>query len=95
MKHTVIITGATSGIGYATCEALLEQGYPVIGIGRSPERCKSAKESLEAGCPGTKVHFITADLMQQREVLRAAREVEGILPRLNQGKLHALINNAG
>jgi len=95
MKNTVIITGATSGIGYATCEALLDKGYAVIGIGRSPERCRSAKIALEAERPDAKVHFITADLMQQREVLRAAREIERTLSRIGKGKLHALINNAG
>jgi len=92
MKHTVLITGATSGIGYATCEALLDQGYPVIGIGRSLERCESATSALKASRPLAQVHFIVADLMQQREVLQAAREIEGTL---GTGKLHALINNAG
>jgi len=92
MKNTVIITGATSGIGYAACEALLDKGYPIIGIGRSAERCRSAKNALEVGRPNGKVHFITADLMQQREVLRAAEEIENAI---GEEKLHALINNAG
>jgi len=91
-KGTVIVTGATSGIGYATCEALLESGYPVIGVGRSAENCQAAAQSLEAAVPGARVQFITADLMQQREVLHAVREVERII---GTGKLHALINNAG
>ena len=95
MKNTVIITGATSGIGYATCEALLNRGYPVIGVGRSLERCQSAKTSLEADYPDARVYFVAADLMQQREVLRAAREIKHIVSDIGEGKLHSLINNVG
>ena len=95
MKNAIIITGATSGIGYAACEALLDSGYPIIGVGRSTERCQFAKAALEAEYPDSKIHFITADLMQQSEVLCAAREIKNIVPRFGTGKLHALINNAG
>ena len=95
MKRAVIITGATSGIGYAVCAALLDAGYPVIGIGRSAESSAKAMASLEQGRPHADMHFVVADLMQQREVLRAAREIEDILMNNYAGALHALINNAG
>jgi len=91
---TVIVTGATSGIGYAICEALLSEGYPVIGIGRSLDRCNTAKMSLQSGKTWAQIQFITADLMQQSDVLRAAREIENMIERMG-GTLHALINNAG
>ena len=94
MKNAIIITGATSGIGYAACEALLQAGYPIIGIGRSLKNCEAAKSSLTAARPGAQVHFITADLMQQREVLRAAQEIRSAMDKIGTG-LHALINNAG
>ncbi len=35
LKGTILITGARSGIGFAVCEKLLEQGYGIIGISRS------------------------------------------------------------
>ena len=95
MKKPVIITGATSGIGYSVCSALLSAGYPTIGIGSATESCMAAKESLEKEYPHAQISFIAADLMQQREVLRAAREIEGIVARSYDGALHALINNAG
>ena len=94
MKNSVVVTGATSGIGYAICEALLDSGYPIIGIGRSEDSCSAAKASLEASRPGTKVHFIAADFMLQREVLRVAREIESSMTNCG-GRIHALINNAG
>ncbi|MCL2392101.1 MAG: SDR family NAD(P)-dependent oxidoreductase [Oscillospiraceae bacterium] len=94
MKNTVIVTGATSGIGFAVCEALLGAGYPVIGVGRSLEHCHKAQTAMTKGHPDTKLRFITADLLHQREVLRAAREIERAVSDFGGG-IHALINNAG
>ena len=72
---TVVVTGATSGIGFAVCAALLKNGCRVIGIGRSGERCDSAKEKLLSQSPGGAAEFFTADLMQLGEVRRVAGEV--------------------
>jgi len=94
MKNTIIITGATSGIGYAVCDTLLNAGYPIIGIGRSKANCCAAEKKLLEKYPNAKLHFIIADLMQQCEVLRAAREIEAQLSE-SGSTLHALINNAG
>lgn len=35
---TILVTGATSGIGFALCSNLLEKGYRVLGIGRNPDQ---------------------------------------------------------
>lgn len=35
---TVLITGASSGVGFATTKLLSEQGYEIIALGRNPER---------------------------------------------------------
>ena len=42
--NTVIITGATSGIGLGLAEAFLKAGYNVVGTGRSTERLQAAAE---------------------------------------------------
>ncbi|MEO9383398.1 SDR family NAD(P)-dependent oxidoreductase, partial [Chromobacterium phragmitis] len=34
--HAFIVTGASRGLGFAICEALLGDGYFVVGIARSP-----------------------------------------------------------
>lgn len=92
---TVIVTGATSGIGFAVCEALLRNGCRVIGIGRSPENAESARQKLLAGFPEAEITFRSGDLMQQTEVRRLADELRRELDRVSGGKLDALVLNAG
>ena len=92
---TIVITGATSGIGLEAARLLAGEGYRVLGIGRNKTRCQTAKESILASCPKADVRFFTADLMQQREVLRVADEVTEYIQENGGEGLHALINNAG
>ena len=42
--NTVVITGASSGIGLETALLLTQKGYNVLGIGRSEINCNRAKE---------------------------------------------------
>lgn len=45
-RKNTVITGGTSGIGFATAQRLLDEGCNVIIIGRSEEKCKTAIEKL-------------------------------------------------
>ncbi len=92
---TVVITGATSGIGLSVAREMIQYDYTVIGVGRSPERCKKAKSDLLSEFPGKPVEYVCADLMNQSEVRRAAGEIGRYLEKYCSGRLHALINNAG
>lgn len=92
---TIVITGATSGIGLESAKLLAKKGYRIVGVGRSGERCAKAREDILAGNEGADVAFFTADLMQQREALRAADEITVYINENGGGELHALINNAG
>ena len=55
--NTVIITGATSGIGLAVVRALLKQKYRVIGIGHSEENCIKAKTQLQKEFPAGDITY--------------------------------------
>jgi NAD(P)-dependent dehydrogenase (short-subunit alcohol dehydrogenase family) len=92
---TIVITGATSGIGLETAHILAQQGFEVLGIARSEPNSMQAEEKILAGNPKAKVTFFLADLLQQREVVRVADEINQYLNDQCNGELFALINNAG
>lgn len=89
---TVTITGATSGIGLATANALAQEGAAVIGIGRSPERCGRTERSIRSR--GGRAVFHSADLSVQAEVRRVAEEVRSTVRSWERPHLDVLINNA-
>ncbi len=91
---TVIITGATSGIGLETVRLLTNRGYRVLGVGHSGKNCFRAEQELLTVNPNAQIAFYSADLMQQRQVLRVVEELSVELDKTG-GELHALINNAG
>ena len=84
MPKTIIITGAGSGIGRATAEAFLEDGYRVGLIGRRVEPLKAAANDHENAL------ILPCDVSKPDEV-DAAFETA-----LNAwGRLDVLFNNAG
>lgn len=89
---TVVITGATSGIGYAVTKALAAEGIRVIGIGRTQQTCEDAKAALLKDLPDADIVFFSGDLSSQSDVNAVADE---ILKLIGDRPLSALINNAG
>lgn len=92
---TIVITGATSGIGFETARILTRRGNFVIGVGHSEEGCNQAREKIARENPNAKFIFFVADLMQQREVNRVADDITTYLSQNFAGALDVLINNAG
>lgn len=85
-----LITGATTGIGLATARELARRNATVVLVGRSPERCRHAADSIAGETGNALPEFLVADLSSQAEVRRLADE---FLAR--HDRLHVLINNAG
>lgn len=83
MKRTVLITGATSGIGEACARRFARGGYDLVLTGRNEEKLKGLREELEK--TGVQVKTLVFDV-RNREAAEAA--VEGLNP-------DVLINNAG
>lgn len=94
-RKTYVVTGASSGIGFAVTEKLLNSGASVIGIGRSRDHCIQAERQLTKRYTNNMVEFLVGDLSEQQDVRRMAAEIRSSLS--NQGKttLDGLVNNAG
>ncbi|MBV9425129.1 MAG: SDR family oxidoreductase [Solirubrobacterales bacterium] len=87
---TVLVTGATSGLGLATAEALAAQRARIILCARSPERGEAARARLLAAAGDAEVHVVLADLSSRAATLALVDEVLRSFDRLD-----VLINNAG
>jgi retinol dehydrogenase 14 len=86
---TVLVTGATSGIGKATALGLAVMGARLAITGRSRERTEDAAVEIRAA-GGGRVDVFVADLCSQAEVRRLADEALHCLPRID-----VLVNNVG
>ena len=92
---SIVVTGATSGIGLAAAELLASQGAFVIGVGRSAARCRAAENSLRRAHPACRVTYLVAELSLQNEIRALAGQVRDILAHEGVAWLDGLINNAG
>ena len=90
MKKTILITGATDGIGLVTAQMLVEAGHHVLIHGRNPDKLAQVEASLNAISPKDKVISYRADLSILSEVKTLAEEILS-----NHPVLDAVINNAG
>ena len=83
-RRTLLLTGASRGIGHATVKRFSSAGWRVITCSRHafPEQCP-----WEAGPED----HIQVDLSDPDDTVQAISEIKGRLP---DGQLHALVNNA-
>ncbi len=92
--RTVLITGATSGIGEATARKFAREGWRVIITGRRRDRLETLKRVLE-GLHGTiegstAAHALRFDVRDRQEVERALDSLPA-----DWANIDVLVNNAG
>ena len=92
---TLVVTGATSGIGLATAIGLAQKGAQVIGVGRSKTRCSEAEAFIKTAVPDSVITFFQADLASQKQIRELAAAITTKIKLEGNGVLDALINNAG
>jgi NAD(P)-dependent dehydrogenase (short-subunit alcohol dehydrogenase family) len=85
--RSVVITGASTGIGWACAKLLLDKGFRVFGSVRKQTDADRLKSEF-----GTNFTPLTFDVTDEAAVLAAGREVRAAL---NGETLAGLVNNAG
>jgi NAD(P)-dependent dehydrogenase (short-subunit alcohol dehydrogenase family) len=83
--RTIVLTGASDGIGAAAARLLSAQGHRLLLVGRSPEKTAAVADELGAE------HFV-ADFASLAEVRELAERLEGAT---GDDGLDVLANNAG
>jgi len=81
LKPTVLLTGASSGIGAATADHLLAEGYRVFGTSRRPEAAAGERPDVD---------WIAMDVCDDGSVDKGVAELLARVPRLD-----AVVCNAG
>ena len=88
--RTVVISGATSGIGFAAAEAFAGLGARVRLLARSEERGEHSRAQIIERTANDAVDVIACDLSSLASVRRAAQQL------LDEGtRIDVLVNNAG
>ena len=87
---TVVVTGATSGIGEVTARELARMGARVVIVGRSSDRIRETMAKIAEAVPGVTLESAQADLSVLAEVRRLAASLSERLDRID-----VLVNNAG
>lgn len=94
-NKSVVITGATAGIGFQTALDFALEGAFVLAVGRNPQRCADSRKKILEIFPEAKIEYLVADLCSQKQI-RSLADILG--QRLDKGHfkgLDVLVNNAG
>ncbi|MGK9148987.1 SDR family oxidoreductase [Plantibacter flavus] len=92
-RGTVVVTGATGGIGRAICRRLATEGHDVVAVyGRQHERARELVEEIEAS--GRACRAVPADLSTDEGVRALGDGLERLLRDGSLPQLAGLVNNA-
>jgi NAD(P)-dependent dehydrogenase (short-subunit alcohol dehydrogenase family) len=89
-EKTMLVTGATDGLGKRVARELAAKGATVLLLGRSPERLEATLEELRRETGSEKLRSYMADLSSLGEVRGMAERVLS-----HEERLDVLVNNAG
>jgi NAD(P)-dependent dehydrogenase (short-subunit alcohol dehydrogenase family) len=87
---TVLVTGATSGIGVPTATALARMGARTVIVARDRAKGEATAAQIKRETGNDAVELLVADLSSLAEVRRLAAEFKAA-----HDRLHVLVNNAG
>ena len=91
MKNkTVMITGATAGIGRQTALKIAEMGATVVLVGRNAAKARDVVSAIQQETDNDRVSYLLADLSSMKSTEALAQEY-----RTRFDRLDVLVNNAG
>lgn len=90
MTKTIMITGATDGIGFETAKMLAPMGHNLLLHGRSREKLATVAEEILAIEGSSEITTYRADLSDFSQVKGLSHAIKGDVTSID-----ALINNAG
>jgi NAD(P)-dependent dehydrogenase (short-subunit alcohol dehydrogenase family) len=89
--RSVVITGASRGLGFASALRLYREGWRVVAAMRSPDRGMSLlREATGAGADDGRLIGVQLDLLDAGSIAAAAKSIEEAV-----GAPYALVHNAG
>lgn len=89
-KPTIIITGATRGIGFAILKRFLHAGFDAAFCGSNSDTVEKALTALQTAFPEAKIAGFVARLEKQEEAVAFSKKALAFL-----GHCTVLVNNAG
>lgn len=90
LGKTVLVTGATDGIGLVAARELAVKGARVLIAGRNEQKGQRALAVIRQAVPEADLSFWRADLSQMAEVRRLAQRIGEA-----ESQIDVLLNNAG
>ncbi len=88
--HVIVVTGATSGLGYAAARQFAKCGATLVLVGRNADRNKEVVAELVASTGNPSITQVAADMGDLRQVRQLAERVLA-----DHDRLDVLIHNAG
>ncbi len=88
--RTVVITGATTGIGKESARQLLGMGADVVIVARDPAKIDAAEKELLSERPSARLSHVRCDFASLQSVRAAGAELAA-----RHAEIHVLLNNAG
>jgi NAD(P)-dependent dehydrogenase (short-subunit alcohol dehydrogenase family) len=89
-RPTIVITGATSGLGRIAATEFAQQGAHLVLTARNSDRAEATRAGIQLAAPGTEVDVFDVDFTRMADVRRVGRAIAE-----RHGRIDVLVNNAG